>query len=97
MRKSLKNTIAASLAALTLGLSVVGATPASAHNFAHGGHGGWHGGHGHGGFWGPGLALGVVGLAAAGAVAASEYNCTEYRPIYDRWGNYVGRQPVNVC
>ena len=50
------------------------------------------------GYWGPGLALGVFGLAA-GAIAASaaEDNCIEYRPTYDRYGNFMGRQPVNVC
>jgi hypothetical protein len=92
MRSSLKNTLAASLAALTIGLTLVNPAPASAHN--------WHPGgfHGHHGFWGPGLALGVFGLAAS-AVAYSSYedNCIEYRPTYDRWGNYMGRQPVNVC
>jgi hypothetical protein len=91
MRTSLKNTIAASLAALTLGLAIVGAPPASAKPWPH------PGGYGHRGFFGPGLALGLFGLAAAGAIAASEDNCVEYRPTYDRWGNYMGRQPINVC
>jgi hypothetical protein len=90
MRSSLKNTFAASLAALTIGLTIINPAPASAHN--------WHPGGGHHGFWGPGLALGVLGLAA-GAVAysAAEDNCVEYRPTYDRWGNFTGRQPFNVC
>jgi hypothetical protein len=92
MRANLKKTIAASLAALTLGLAVVGSTtPASAHYFPHGGY--YHGGHG---YWGPGLALGVFGLAA-GAIVASQYDCVRYRPIYDAYGNFIGRQPVNVC
>jgi hypothetical protein len=92
MRSSLKNTLAASLAALTIGLTLVNPAPASAHN--------WHPGgfHGHHGFWGPGLALGVFGLAvSAVAYSAYEDNCIEYRPTYDRWGNYMGRQPVNGC
>jgi hypothetical protein len=91
MRTSLKNTTAASLAALAIGLAVV--SPASAHSWHHSGF------HGHHGFYGPGLALGVFGLAA-GAIAASavsEDSCVEYRPIYDRWGNYIGQQPINVC
>jgi hypothetical protein len=92
MRTSLKSTIAASLAALAVGLTIVGPTPASAHDW----HGGYHGHHG--GYWGPGLALGVFGLAA-GAIAASaaEDDCVRYRPTYDRYGNFMGRQPVNVC
>jgi hypothetical protein len=88
MRFALKNTIAASLAALTIGVTLVGATPASAH---------WHPG-GHHGFWGPGIAFGVLGLAAGGiAASAAEDNCIEHRPVYDRYGNFMGRQPVNVC
>jgi hypothetical protein len=86
MSASLKKTIAAALAALTLGLSVASPTPASAH---------WHGGYRHGG-WGPGIAFGVLGLAA-GAIVASQYECTRYRPVYDAYGRYIGQQPVNVC
>jgi hypothetical protein len=94
MRTAVKKTLAASLAAVTLGLAVVGsATPASAHYWPHGGYG-YH--HGHG-FWGPGVALGVFGLAA-GAVAVSQYDdCVRYRPAYDSYGNYVGREAVNIC
>jgi hypothetical protein len=92
MRIAFKKTLAVSLAALTLGLAVVSAaTPASAHYWPHGG---YH--HGHG-YWGPGVALGVFGLAA-GAVAASQYDdCVRYRPVYDSYGNYVGREAVNIC
>jgi uncharacterized membrane protein HdeD (DUF308 family) len=82
MSASLKKTIAAALAALTLGLSVASPTPASAHYWRHG--------------WGPGIAFGVLGLAA-GAIVASQYECTRYRPVYDAYGRYVGQQPVNVC
>jgi hypothetical protein len=86
MRNSLKTAVAGSLAALVLSMSVLGATPASAH--------GWH----HGWGWGPGIAFGVLGLAAAGAYAASEEsNCIQERPVYDRHGYYVGTREVNVC
>jgi hypothetical protein len=86
MRTSFKTTIAASLAALTIGLTVLGSTPASANQ--------WH----HHGFWGPGIALGVIGLAAGAAYAASEESdCIRYRPVYNHWGQYVGDREVNVC
>jgi len=86
MRPSLKTAVAGSLAALVLSMSVLGATPASAHGW------GWH----HHGFWGPGFAIGVLGLAAAGAYAASE-DCIQERPVYDRYGYYIGTREVNVC
>jgi hypothetical protein len=86
MSANLKKTVAAALAALTLSLSVASPTPASAH---------WHGGY-HRGGWGPGIALGVLGLAA-GAIAASQYECTRYRPVYDPSGRYMGQEPVNIC
>lgn len=87
MRASFKTAVAGSLAALAFGVSVLGSTaPAAAH--------GWH----HHGFWGPGIAFGVLGLAAAGAYAASEESdCVRERPIYDRYGYYVGTREVNVC
>jgi len=82
-----KKNVAASLAVAAISGLLTASSPASAHQ--------WHGGFQHG-LWGPGLALGVVGLAA-GAIAPSEYDCTRYQPVYDRFGNYVGQQPVNVC
>jgi hypothetical protein len=89
MRISLKNTVAASLAALTLALALAGPTPASAKQWFGGG--GFH----HHGFGG-GLAIGVFGLAAGAAIAAED-NCVDYRPIYDRYGRYLGRRAINVC
>ena len=79
---------------------------------AHGGHfagggGHWHGGGGHG--WGAAaVGLGVLGLAAGAAIAAQpgpDYDgpdpgddgCQAYRPVYDAYGNFMGRRLVNVC
>ncbi|MGD0640517.1 MAG: hypothetical protein ABSC22_07200 [Roseiarcus sp.] len=93
MRASVKTSIAVSLAALTLvaGLAA-SATPAAAKPW-------WP--HHHG--WGPGLGIGI-GLGVLGAAAASQYgsgddydSCIRYRRTYDAWGNYIGREPVNVC
>jgi hypothetical protein len=91
MRNTLKSSIALSLAALTLvaGLAA-SASPASAKPIIipHPYHGFHHG-------FGPWFGLGVVGAVAAAGYAAD--SCIEYRPIYDRWGNYLGRTAVNVC
>ncbi len=88
MRSTVKKTIVASLAALTLGAAVIGAaTPASAGGW------GWH--HYHHGFWGPGVAFGVLGLAA-GAVAAAQYEGVRYQQISDSDGNNVGRRAFIV-
>ena len=85
MRASAKKSIALSLAALMLGASLAAsATPAAAKPW-------WP--HPH--FWGPGLGLGI-GLGVLGAAAAYD-SCVEYRPMYDRWGNYLGQRAVNVC
>jgi hypothetical protein len=75
------------------------------HGFAGGG-GHWHGGGGggwHGGGWGPAaVGLGVLGLAAGAAIASEPDpgygdGCQAYRPVYDAYGNYMGRRLVNVC
>jgi hypothetical protein len=69
--------------------------------------GGWHGGgwrrggwHGGAGWWGPA----VVGGLAAGALLAAPYysnryggSCYAYTQVTDAYGNYIGRQLVNVC
>ena len=71
----------------------------------HGG-GGWHGGGWHGGYgggyggyygYGPGWGWGgaaLVGGLAAGALIGGAYYGGCYRPTYDQWGNYIGRQYV---
>jgi hypothetical protein len=72
------------------------AAPALAGPHWHGGghgHGHWGGGHG---YWGgPGLVFGLAGAALLAGVAADA--CIRYEPIYDDYGNYVGRRPVNMC
>jgi hypothetical protein len=52
--------------------------------------------HGHGYWGGPGLVFGLVGGLIAAGIAADAY-CVRYVPVFDAWGNYVGRRPVNVC
>jgi ABC-type sugar transport system substrate-binding protein len=89
MRATLKKSIALSLAALTVSAGLVAsAGPAAAKPFPkpfpiH---------HYHG--FGPWVALGVIGAAAA---AAADDSCIQYRPVYDAWGDYLGRRAVNVC
>jgi hypothetical protein len=102
MRASLKKSIALSLAGLTLAVGIAAsATPASAHiHFGGGGfgggwnHGGFGGGWNHGGWnhfgWHHGFGVGYVG-------GYDDDSCIRYRPMYDSWGNFVGRNPVNVC
>ena len=77
MIASLKKTFVGSVAALAVGLTLVGAAPASAQPLVvHGGHvggfhGGFHGGHGIG--WGGVAALGAAGLIAGAIVASQEF------------------------
>ena len=88
MRASVKQSIALSVAAMTLGFGVLAvATPAAAHPWPHHGF--------HGGFF-----SGVLGLGLLSGMVASQYGddaCVQFRPTYDRWGNYIGRREVNVC
>jgi hypothetical protein len=71
------------------------------------GYNGWHGGgyygggYGYGG-WGWGAPLLAGGLIAGAAVAASQpyyygNNCNQLQPVYNQYGQYAGRQWVNVC
>jgi hypothetical protein len=80
MRASLVKSVAVSIAALTFGMALSASPAAAKPKF---------------GFWGPGLAFGIIGAAVAADIAYS--HCIEHRPIFDRWGNYIGRQTVNVC
>jgi len=108
MHKSLASSIKLSLVAATLALGLAAAaTPASAHMLhpgpggghpgGFGPHGGGHWGHGgwgHGG-WGPGFGFGVgIGVVDTGYAYD---DCVRYRPIYDVYGNYVGRRAINIC
>ena len=80
--RALTFALLASFATLTLA-----AAPASASPFHH------H----HHGFWGgPGLIFGIAGAAIAAGVAADAY-CVRYEPVYDDYGNYMGRRRVNEC
>ena len=93
--RALKATILATVAAVALAAAPA---PASAgpHWHGGGGHGGWghHGGWG-GGWGGPALVFGLAGAAIAAGIAADA--CVRYVPVYDNWGNYVGRRAVNAC
>jgi hypothetical protein len=44
-----------------------------------------------------GLAPGVGHLGAAGFCYYHAENCWSYRLVYDRFGNYLGEQPANIC
>jgi hypothetical protein len=103
MLASLKTSIAASVAALTVGLAL-SASPADAHGIRMGGFGGFHGGFSgfHGGFRGVGFHRGGwgwhrYGWGPAVGVGFVGTSCIVYQPIYDDAGNYLGSNPVNVC
>ncbi len=96
---AIKKTVAAGLAALTLGTATLASTtPASAW---------WRRGG-----WGAPVAAGVIGGLAAGAilggVARGVYGpayaygpgpngCVRRRPVYDAYGYFAGYRPVRVC
>jgi hypothetical protein len=90
---AVKKTVAAGLAALTLGTGTIAASsPAEAW---------WRYG------WGAPVAAGVLGGLAAGAIIGSAarpyaygpgpYPCVRRRPVYDAYGNFAGYRPVRVC
>jgi hypothetical protein len=91
MTFSLKKSALAALAALTLAAGV--SAPASAHD---------------GAAVGAGIAAGILGGAMLGAAAADANRGPAYyddgpecwmerRPIYDEYGDFVGRRRVRVC
>ena len=96
--KRFRKTIAASLAALTVGGAVLAtsASPAAAWGY------GWGGGYHHG-WGGGGLAAGLIGGLAVGAIAASAtpyysgYGCTVTQPFYDSWGYVHYRRVATEC
>jgi hypothetical protein len=90
MNSSVKTLVAGAMAAVIVAFAAV--APASANPWwPHPYH---YGHYGYG--WGPAAAVGIFGLAA-GAAIASQDGCVRYQPMYDRWGNYIGQRPVNVC
>jgi hypothetical protein len=94
-------------AVAALSLSAAAATPAAAWCNGWGCGGGWGGGYNAG----PAVAAGVLGGMALGAAAASAAQPRYYapapvyggdcwierRPVYDNWGNYIGRRRIRVC
>ncbi len=92
---AVKKTVAAGLAALTLGTATIAtSSPAEAW---------WRYG------WGAPVAAGVLGGLAAGAIIGSAVRpygygpygygapCVRRRPVYDAYGNFAGYRPVRVC
>jgi hypothetical protein len=43
------------------------------------------------------LAPGAGQLGAAGLGYYRTDNCWSYQVVFDRFGNYVGEQPANIC
>ena len=88
-----KKTLTATLAAATLGLTLAAsATPAAA----------W--GHKHHGWGGAGIAAGVIGALAVGAIAANAGSGAyggecylERRAVTNYYGDVVGYRRVRVC
>ena len=92
-----KTTIAAGLAAVTLGTATIATSTPAAAWYRYG--------------WGAPVAAGVIGGLAAGAIIGSAirpygyapaygpgpYPCLRRRPVYDAYGNFAGYRPVRVC
>ena len=72
----------------------------------HNGGNGWRGGRYGGGYgwgWGPFAAGAIVGAGWPyyyddyGYDYGYDNGCIQYRPLYNRFGQYIGRRAVNVC
>ena len=89
-----RKTIAASLAALTVGGAVLATSASPAAAWGYGYHHGWGG---------AGLAAGLIGGLAVGAIAASanpyygSYGCVANQPFYDSWGYVHYRRVAVAC
>jgi len=91
---NLRKTLIAGSAIALVAASLAGSTTsASAHGW-----GGWGGGWGWGGF-GIGAATGLAIAAASQPAYGYGYgNCyIAHQRVYDRYGNFVGYRPVQVC
>jgi hypothetical protein len=94
---AIRKILTASLATVTLGVTMAAtATPAAAWCGPHGCRGHHHG-------WGAGAAAaGIIGGLALGAIAASaaqpDYStCLTRERVYDDYGRYVGTRRVRVA
>jgi hypothetical protein len=99
MRTSLFKSIAGSLAALTLGISVATTPALAGHGGGFGGGGfrsGFGGGGLHGRFGGGGFRGGFDGFDGYYGYGGYD-NCITYQPAYDRSGRMIGQAPVNIC
>jgi hypothetical protein len=45
--------------------------------------------------FGPVAAIGLIGALVGAEIMSHE--CTRYQSVYDAYGNYVGRQAINIC
>ena len=91
MTTTARKTLAAALAALTIGVTVLAsASPASARGF--------HRGYGLGGAAAFGIGVLALGAIAASSGAAYASDCyIERRAVVDAWGNVVGYRRVRIC
>jgi hypothetical protein len=72
-------------AAVALGLGLTASSPASAFYLNH---------HHH---WGHGFGFGWGGVGFADVGGFDDESCVQWRPMHNRFGEYIGRRPVNVC
>jgi hypothetical protein len=93
MRAPVSKIAFAALTALALAVATLSlATPAQAQHWRGGGGHGWRGGGG----WGIGIYPGYYGYGYGYGYPYGD-GCLAYRPVYNRYGEYIGRRLVNVC